>query len=109
MYGVPLHAWGESTFRSIVNRCGDFVNLDAETVNRSRFDVARVRMETTMLGFIDFVIKLKVQGALYKVRVIEECDVPKELEGIVVDDQLGWSAAASSCNSGGGRPAVAEL
>jgi hypothetical protein len=109
MFGIPLHAWGEKTFKNISSRCAEFIGLDEETLNRSRFDVARVRIETSLLGFIDFVIKLKVQGAMYKVRVVEESEGPKELEGMLVEDQLAWSVAASSCNSGGGRPARAVL
>ncbi|GAU47008.1 hypothetical protein TSUD_244370 [Trifolium subterraneum] len=102
VYGVPLHAWGERTFRSISNRCVELVRLDLETANRSRFDVARIQIDTALQGFIDFVIKLKVQGAVYKVRVVEENDGPKELEGAYLEDQLRWSTAASSCASGGG-------
>jgi hypothetical protein len=109
MYGVPLHAWGEKTFKNIVSRCGEFLNLDAETANRSRFDVAKVQFETSLSGFIDFVIKLKVQGALYKVRVVEESEGPTEMEESCMEDQLGWSVAASSCNSGDGGAARAVL
>ncbi|MCI19899.1 DUF4283 domain protein [Trifolium medium] len=63
MFGVPLHAWGERTFKNISNRCGEFVCLDTETLNRSHFDMARVRIETALLGFIDFVIKLRFQAS----------------------------------------------
>ncbi|MCI54646.1 hypothetical protein A2U01_0075896, partial [Trifolium medium] len=76
---------------------------------RARFDFARVRLETSLVGFINFVIKLKVQGAVYKVRVVEEGDGPKELEGMLMEDQLRWSPAASSCNSGRGGPVQAVL
>ncbi|MCI32176.1 hypothetical protein A2U01_0053388 [Trifolium medium] len=71
--------------------------------------MARVRIETALLGFIDFVIKLRVRGTVYKVRVVEENDGPKEFDGVYMEDQLRWSVAASSCNSSGGRLAFAVL
>ncbi|MCI58923.1 hypothetical protein A2U01_0080178, partial [Trifolium medium] len=42
-------------------------------------------------------------------RVVEENDGPKEIDGGYMEDQLRWSVAASSCNSGGGRPAFVVL
>ncbi|KAK2384354.1 putative serine/arginine-rich splicing factor protein [Trifolium repens] len=28
MFGIPLHVWGETTFRALANRCGSFVTTD---------------------------------------------------------------------------------
>jgi hypothetical protein len=109
LYGVPLHVWGTYTFKSIAERCGEFIAMDSGTLNRSRFDVARVQIESHLQGFIDFVIKLRVHGAFYKVRVVEEGLGPREVEGMIVEDQMGWSVAESSCFSGGGEPAFAVL
>jgi hypothetical protein len=44
MFGIPLHVWGETTFRSLANRCGAFISLDTGTKNRIRLDVARVKI-----------------------------------------------------------------
>jgi hypothetical protein len=66
-------------------------------------------MDSHLLGFIDFVIRIRVQGAFYKVRVVEEGSVPREVEGTFLEDQMAWSVAASSCNSGGGEPALAVV
>jgi hypothetical protein len=72
LYGVPLHAWGLTLFQRIASRCGDFVALDEATASRSRFDVARIQIDSSLLGYIDFVNKIRIQGALFKVRVVEE-------------------------------------
>jgi hypothetical protein len=28
MFGIPLHAWGEKTFKNISSICGEFIGLD---------------------------------------------------------------------------------
>ncbi|MCH86280.1 DUF4283 domain protein [Trifolium medium] len=109
MYGLPLHVWGVKTLREIVARCGVFLAVDNETLKRNRLDIARVQIETKLLGYINFVIKIRVQGAIYKVRVVEEGVGPAELELLTVEDPLGWSVVASSCHSGGGGAAKAVL
>ncbi|MCH89123.1 DUF4283 domain protein [Trifolium medium] len=109
VYGLPLHIWGVKTFQMIADRCGAFLAMDNGTMQRNQFDFARIHIESDLLGYIDFVIRIRVQGAIYKVRVVEEGVGPRELESLVVDDQLGWSVAASSCQSGGGGPAQAVL
>jgi hypothetical protein len=109
LYGIPLHAWGIKTFKAIASRCGEFITVDAGTMNRNRFDVARVQLDTRLLGYIDFVIKIRIQGALYKVRVVEEGVGPKELDGGALEDQMGWSVADSSCHSGGGGQSFAVV
>jgi hypothetical protein len=100
MFGVPLHAWGETTFRSLANRCGRFLAVDTPTSNRTRLDVARVKLEAPLSGLIDFTFKLLVQGAGYCVRVVEErgCVVVEREE---IEDQLHPDDAVSSCASGG--------
>jgi hypothetical protein len=100
IYGVPLHAWSESTFRRIVSRCGEFLAMDDYARNRSRFDVARVKVEVLLGGRIDFVIKLLIQGAGYAVHVVEDARGVAG-EEVVVEDQLRGSEVGSSCASGG--------
>jgi hypothetical protein len=63
-----------------------------------------------LLRNIDFVIKLRIQGAIFKVLVVEENVRPGELDNLILDqDQMGWSAAASSCHSVGGGPTMEML
>jgi hypothetical protein len=100
MFGIPLHAWGEDTFRKLANKCGVFVEIDEATRNNERFDVARVKVEAALCGRIDFVVKLIIQGASYVVRVVEEC-CGLAKDDVSVEDQLRRSDVASSCASGG--------
>ncbi|KAK2389417.1 putative serine/arginine-rich splicing factor protein [Trifolium repens] len=37
LHGIPPHAWGETSFRKLVNNCGEFLDLDSETRNKTRF------------------------------------------------------------------------
>ncbi|MCI04352.1 RNA recognition motif, partial [Trifolium medium] len=93
LYGIPLHAWGESTFRAVASRCGVFVDVDDVTRNRLRLDVARMKIESSICGCVDFSIKLVVQGASYMVRVVEEGGGWLGREDVFVDDQLQRSEA----------------
>jgi hypothetical protein len=65
MYGIPLHAWGEATFRNLASKCGVFVEVDAATRNMERLDSARVKVTARLCEQIDFTIKLVIQGARY--------------------------------------------
>ncbi|WJX71288.1 hypothetical protein P8452_55296 [Trifolium repens] len=51
----------------------------------------------------------KIQGAIFKVLVVEENVRPGELDNLILEDQMGWSAAASSCHSVGGGPTMEML
>jgi hypothetical protein len=63
-----------------------------------------------LLRNIDFVIKLRIQGAIFKVLAVEENVRLGELDNLILDqDQMGWSAAASSCHSVGGGPTMEML
>jgi hypothetical protein len=107
LFGIPLHVWGESTFKALVNRCGSYITMDSGTRNRSRLDVARVKVEVLLGDRIDCVIKLVVQGASYRVKVLEEGGYVWAGEG--GDDQLHHSDVGSSCASGGQAVARVEL
>jgi hypothetical protein len=60
IFGVPPHAWGETTFAKLVNSCGVLLEVNAETRNKSRFDVARVKIEASLSGRIDFFVNLRI-------------------------------------------------
>jgi hypothetical protein len=100
LFGVPLHAWGISTFSKLVNNCGSFVEVDEGTLKMNRLDVARVKIEAPLCGRIDFVAKIIVQGAYYNVRVKEDEGGVRREEGDV-EEQLRRSEVDSSCASGG--------
>lgn len=47
IWGVPLKAWDVEHFATLVSGCGEFIELDEETKERKRMDVARVLVRTT--------------------------------------------------------------
>jgi hypothetical protein len=108
MVGIPPHAWGETNFRKLVVTYGEFLELDTETRNSTRFDVVKAKIRAPLGGKIDFVVNLMIQGAKYVVRIVEEgggrvCD-----DG-GVEDQLRRSVVGSSCASAGQASVRAEL
>ncbi|GAU48923.1 hypothetical protein TSUD_301780 [Trifolium subterraneum] len=72
IYGLPLHAWEESSFKMVAGRFGVFLDFDEATVAKDRFDVARVKLRTVRRGMIDTVLQLLVLGVAYDVWVVEE-------------------------------------
>jgi hypothetical protein len=51
--------------------CGDFLCLDPETCNKSRLDVARVKLSCPLLGTVDKVVPVVVEGVKAVIRVME--------------------------------------
>ncbi|MCI01176.1 DUF4283 domain protein, partial [Trifolium medium] len=43
IYGTPLHLWDEKIFQTLTHQWGQFIGLDEDTRNRTRFDMARVK------------------------------------------------------------------
>jgi hypothetical protein len=72
LYGIPIHAWEEGSFKMVAGRFGVFLDFDEATVAKHRLDVARVKLRTVRRGMIDNVVQLKVQGVAYDVWVVEE-------------------------------------
>ncbi|WJX76281.1 hypothetical protein P8452_59720 [Trifolium repens] len=92
IYGIPLHAWEEGTFKMVAGRFGVFVDFDEDTVAKLRMDVARVKLRTVRRETIDTVVQLKIQGELFDVWVVEErCRCGEER----------WVAAGEEDRSGG--------
>jgi hypothetical protein len=100
MFGIPLHVWGESTFKALANRCGSFISTDAGTTNMRSLEMARVKVEVPIWEQIDVTVKLVVQGATFWVKLVEEGGRGREGEE-ENDDQLDISDVGSSCASGG--------
>ncbi|GAU17444.1 hypothetical protein TSUD_233220 [Trifolium subterraneum] len=59
-FGVPTHAWGMDLFRSLAFKYGKFIELDENTTQMKRCDVARVKIVTKELKPIDSVMVIKV-------------------------------------------------
>ncbi|GAB4830789.1 hypothetical protein Ancab_004820 [Ancistrocladus abbreviatus] len=76
-----------SFFCSIATQWGRFVSLDPNTKDRKRFDMARILLSTSYLGFIASAMPVHVNGQLFVIRVSEEIAV-----GI-------WTAPSTCVNS----------
>ncbi|MCH79405.1 DUF4283 domain protein [Trifolium medium] len=72
VFGIPLHVWGDSLFKVLGARFGEFVDYDEETASRTRLDVARLKFSTTMRNFIEAPVKILVMGVAFEVWVVEE-------------------------------------
>jgi hypothetical protein len=70
--GVPLHAWEESLFSSVAEKFGTFIEVDGATANHTKLDVARVKISTSRMAFIDMEIMISVLDKKYRILVVEE-------------------------------------
>lgn len=72
LYGIPLHAWNEIFFKLCVLDCGRFLWTDCCSMDRDRFDYARILIATSSLEVVDCVEKISVDGEVVEIRIIEE-------------------------------------
>jgi len=72
LYGIPIHAWNESFFKLCVLDCGRYLRADSCSLNRERFDYARVLISTASLDAINITDQILVDGMLVEVKIIEE-------------------------------------
>lgn len=73
LYGIPLHAWNESFFKLCVLDCGRYLRTDSCSLDKERFDYARVLVATSSLEIVSLVDKLLIDGVLVDVKIVEEC------------------------------------
>jgi hypothetical protein len=60
IFGIPLHAWEENSFKSIAIRFDVFLDFDEATIGKQLLDVARVKLRTVRRGMIDTVLQIVV-------------------------------------------------
>jgi len=72
LYGIPIHAWNESFFKLCVLDCGRFLRTDNCSLNRERFDYARVLISTTSLDVVNTSDRILVDGEMVEIKIIEE-------------------------------------
>ncbi|KAK7258794.1 hypothetical protein RIF29_24381 [Crotalaria pallida] len=70
-FGVPIHAWSEGFFCQLASSVGAFARLDPAIEKKTRLDVGRMLI-TTELSSIDVSLKVKVNGCVRVVRMMEE-------------------------------------
>jgi len=72
IYGVPLHAWNIDFFKLCLFDCRNLLRIDDITVDRDRFDYARILVSTSSLEIINTKVCVMVDGVLVDCHIIEE-------------------------------------
>ncbi|AET02659.2 DUF4283 domain protein [Medicago truncatula] len=72
LYGIPLHAWNENFFKLCVFECGRFLRSDGCSMEKERFDYARILIATSSLEVVNCVEKVVVDGVVVEIRILEE-------------------------------------
>lgn len=70
--GLPIHAWSNHIFESLVACLGSFISTDTNTMEKKRLDVARVLIRTSSWEAVNRVIKVRINGVFFNVRLLEE-------------------------------------
>ncbi|GAU09987.1 hypothetical protein TSUD_393040 [Trifolium subterraneum] len=95
-FGVPIHAWGVDLFRALAFKYGRFIEIDANTSNLKRCDVARVKIVTKNPKLIDSVMVVKVCDQRFEIKVLEESGNWSEDGRGCLNFSPGWQEEQSS-------------
>jgi len=72
LYGIPIHAWNENFFKLCVLDCGRYLRTDNCSLNRERFDYARVLIATTSIEIVNVSEQLIIDGEMVSIKITEE-------------------------------------
>lgn len=72
IYGVPIHAWNVSFFKLCVLDCGRYLRTDVCSVEKERFDYARVLVATPSFEILNCSEVVLIDRELVSVKIIEE-------------------------------------
>jgi hypothetical protein len=72
IYGVPIHAWNELFFKYCAMDVGRLLRVDGCTLERERFDYARILLATSSLELINTESTVMVDGAVVHFKIVEE-------------------------------------
>jgi len=87
IYGVPLHAWNYDFFKLCVYDCGRLLRIDDISLDRDRFDYARVLVSTSSLDIIRTEAHVVVDGVLLDFQLIEEWGVAVGEDACLFDEE----------------------
>jgi len=87
IYGVPLHAWNYDFFKLCVIDCGRLLRIDDITLERDRFDYARIILSTTSLEIINTQAQIMVDGVLFDFQIIEEWGFSLGEDACLLDEE----------------------
>ena len=72
IWGVPLEIWGAEHFATLLSTYGELIELDEETEDRSRLDVARVLLRTEEKPFFFKSMVVTVNGTEHQLVLRED-------------------------------------
>ncbi|KAK8980827.1 hypothetical protein V6N11_047958 [Hibiscus sabdariffa] len=92
VWGVPIHAWSESTCQKLVELWGDLVSTDEETLAPVNFERCRFQVEMCCFTSIDEQLELHVDNGIF---------IGLRINGdIVMDSPPASGCEASLCRIG---------
>jgi len=113
IYGVPLHAWNYDFFKLCVYDCGRLMRVDDITLDRDRFDYARVLVSTSSLELINSEARVLVDGVLFEFKIIEEWGFATGEDACLLDEAVSQvddrSVMPDDLDNGVGGADVDEL
>ncbi|KEH25500.1 DUF4283 domain protein [Medicago truncatula] len=72
LYGIPLHTWNENFFKLCVLDYGRYLRVDSGSVDRDRFDYARVLVAFSSFEIIQKKESILIDGVTVEVKILEE-------------------------------------
>lgn len=69
---VPVHAWKDEVFKTIVQIVGRFGMLDDATRCKERFDIARMLISSRYPEVINRSVKVQINEKIYVIRLMED-------------------------------------
>jgi len=113
IYGVPLHAWNYDFFKLCVYDCGRLMRVDDITLDRDRFDYARVLVSTSSLEPINSEARVLVDGVLFEFKIVEEWGFATGEDACLLDETVSQlddsSVMPDDLDNGVGGADVDEL
>ncbi|GMJ11822.1 hypothetical protein HRI_004851400 [Hibiscus trionum] len=90
MKEVPLQVWDEDFFRSVASRWGELVSIDKDTLEKNRFDLARLLISVQRLADIPDKFAVIVNGVKQIIKIGLEEYVE---DRVFLDGQSPWDSA----------------
>lgn len=85
--GIPIRAWSSTFFSLVCTQVRRFVRLDKETEDKKNLGVARVLVSATIMSHIDKTLNVRIDGEIFKIRVIEESKCSCDFRVIDEEDE----------------------
>ncbi|KAL8551438.1 hypothetical protein ACS0TY_000508 [Phlomoides rotata] len=89
--GVPIHAWNERFFKIASSKIGAYIQVDENTKERLRLDVARVMVSVPWMSDSNIIFTANIDGKPFKIKVTEELQGAMDLERKAEDVWRGTS------------------